>query len=49
MAAGPWFTVVRSDGGFTDVGEVWLSDGGGEDGPATLQMSVRIDALEETP
>jgi hypothetical protein len=42
MVAGPWFTVVENGSGFTDFGQVWLSDGGTEDGVATLQLSLRL-------
>lgn len=40
--AGPWFTVRPSGSDWTDFGTVWLSDGGGADRPATLQLRMTL-------
>ncbi len=36
--AGPWFAVRETDSDWEPFGQVWLSDGGGSDRPATLEM-----------
>jgi len=42
MAAGPWFTVNDSSAGWTDFGQVWLSDGTSAGEAATLQIQLTL-------
>jgi len=42
MAAGPWFTVNDSTTGWTDFGQVWLSDGASDEA-ATLQIKLTLE------
>ena len=44
MVAGPWFTVRQSGSDWEDFGQVWLSDGGNEDGVAMLQLKLTLQA-----
>jgi hypothetical protein len=46
MVAGPWFAVRQDDAGWFDFGTVWWSDGGRQDGEATVQLSVDLEERE---
>ena len=43
MAAGPWFTVNDTQSGWTDFGQVWLSDGTSAGEAATLQIQLTLE------